>query len=83
MNQTEMIDKIIECNKLKLDLLLKTKSLEIELRNKCDKKCGFYRKAESYYPGSYYDKVSTEYYMRCDICGAYDKLETEIHSWYG
>lgn len=74
MTNKEKIDKIIECNKLKLDLVLKIKSLEISLRNTCDKKCGFYLIGEDYNSGSYYDKASIEYYMRCNICGAYETL---------
>ena len=82
MTNKEKIDKIIECNKLKLDLVLKIKSLEISLRNTCDKKCGFYLIGEDYNPGSYYDKASTKYYMSCNICGAYETLRKETHSLY-
>ena len=41
------------------------------------------KEESSYFPGSYYDKASTDYWNVCTRCGAKSEVTTKTHSYYG
>lgn len=73
--------KLEEINKLSAQLEEHRAELMTFLQTNCFNNCVNFESREDYYPGNYNDTAFTLYYKQCKICGKYQKIKHENHSW--
>jgi ribosomal protein L37E len=82
MTIDETIAKIDECKYLQTCLSKHIISMIQELKNTCDRSCGFVERKNKYNFGNYNDVAYTIKWDECSKCGFRDVINLTEHNWY-